>query len=69
MQKTTTALSNRNVGMMEKWNTAFKRCEQYNIIPPTIPLFQNSIIPLIGMALKVQLSPKAHLCCAQKETD
>jgi hypothetical protein len=54
---------------MEKWNTGFKRCEQYNIIPPTIPLFQNSIIPLIGMALKVQLSPKAHVCCAQKETD
>jgi hypothetical protein len=55
--------------MMEKWNAGFKRCEQCNIILPTIPLFQNSIIPLIGMALKVQLSPKVHMCCAQKETD
>jgi len=69
MEQIITALSNRNVGMMETWNAGFKRCEQRNPRPTIIPLFQNSIIPLIGIALKVQLLPKAHVCCPQNETD
>jgi len=61
MEQIITALSNRNVGMMETWNAGFKRCEQRNPRP--------TIIPLIGIALKVQSLPKAHVCCPQNETD
>ena len=69
MEQTTIAFSNRNVGMMEDWNDVLKKCEPCNIRPPIAPLLQNSIIPLIGIAQKEQLSPTVHLCCAQREAE
>jgi hypothetical protein len=69
MEQTTMALSNRNVGMMEEWNDVLKKWGPCNIRPPIVPLFQNSIIPLIGIAQKEQLSPTVHLCCAQQEAE
>jgi hypothetical protein len=54
---------------MEDWNDVLKKCEPCNIRPPIAPLLQNSIIPLIGIAQKEQLSPTVHLCCAQREAE
>jgi hypothetical protein len=69
MAQTTMALSNRNVGMIEDWNDVLKKCSPCNIRPLAVALFQNSIIPLIGIAQKEQLSPTVHLCCAQREAE
>jgi hypothetical protein len=69
MAQTTMALSNWNVGMMEDWNDVLKKCGSCNIRPPIVPLFQNSIIPLIGIAQKKQLTLTGHLRCAQRETE
>jgi hypothetical protein len=69
MEQTILALSYRNVGMMEEWNDVLKKWGPCSIRSPIVPLFQNFIIPLIGIAQKAQFSPTVHLCCAERETE
>jgi hypothetical protein len=69
MAQTSMALSNRNVGMMEDWNDVVKKCGSCNIRPPIVPLFQNSIIPLLDIAQKKHLPLTVHWCCARGETE